>query len=152
MRRTAVGSYTGDYILVNPVKHRTHKRSIKFKSMMEQKFMRRCDLDENIIQWDYEGMRMQVPYSCPVRGGSRHTYIIDFWVKYKSADGSVREAFVEIKPYKQTVKPSMLGKGWKARVKTYLVNAAKWKYAKAYAERMGKEFWVITEKYLNRPL
>ena len=88
---------------------------------------------------------------CPT-DNKLHRYFIDFKIKVKQKDGSVKVYLIEIKPLKQTVAPTYPGR----RTQKYLAesfyfikNQAKWKAANTYAKDRGWEFKIITEKELG---
>jgi hypothetical protein len=70
-------------------------------------------------------------------------------VKFKNR----KKFIVEIKPIKD-IRPTKKGKKSKKTIaineRTIATNQAKFKAAKAYAERLGMEFVVLTEKDLFR--
>ena len=62
---------------------------------------------------------------------------------------------IEIKPFRQTQDPKNFDQG-KKRKKTiiyenlnYIKNQAKWEAAKKWADKMGYEFTILTEKELG---
>jgi hypothetical protein len=112
------------------------------------------DAHPSVVEWTSEPFG--IPYWSPIDHGKpdrrRHRYYPDFWVKKKQADGTVAEMLIEIKPYKQTVKPEqprMLTKRFLNEARTYGVNIAKWKAAEQYCNDRGWQFVVLTEKQLG---
>ena len=82
------------------------------------------------------------------------------WVEFKTKDGEIKKIFIEIKPYKDTIKPDPLKPDAKLKevnafnrqMKIYLTNQAKWKAAKYEFNKRGCEFQVFTEKILSDKL
>mgnify|MGYP003313995574 CR=1 FL=1 len=70
----------------------------------------------------------------------------------RTKDGRIAKSIIEIKPAAQTKPPKR--KSQKARtfiteVKTWNVNSAKWRAARAYCADHRMSFIILTEKHLN---
>jgi hypothetical protein len=143
-------SYKGRYKVKNTEKYRGDPTNCIFRSLWERKFMKFCDENENVISWSSE--EVVVPYRSPL-DGRIHRYFIDFWMKIKQKNGSVKNFLVEIKPHSQTV-PPILKEGLKMtatkakQIKTYALNTEKWRAAKNFCSDRGWEFVIMTEKQL----
>lgn len=143
-------SYKGRYKVKNHEKYRGDPTNCIFRSLWERKFMKFCDESENVISWSSE--EVVVPYRSPL-DGRIHRYFIDFWMKIKQKNGSVKNFLVEIKPYSQTVPPTVK-EGLKMtptkakQIKTYALNREKWRAAKNFCADRGWEFVIMTEKQL----
>ena len=142
-------AYKGNYKLINPSKYIGDPTSINWKSLWERKVCRYLDLNENIIRWGYEPVK--IPYFSHVHKKIKK-YIPDFIVETKRKDGSIETTVLEVKPLSQSVKPQM---GKKQSKKSFLretiqyeVNQAKWKQAKRFCDQQGWLFKVVTEKDL----
>lgn len=127
---------------------------IHYLSGLELQFLRWCDKNPRITKWSYEPGRKDDPhkrvwYHCPVRH-TDHYYIPDAWIRYVDSDNVVREAYIEIKPMSQVVRPKEAGRGWKARVAEWLKNQAKWAAAKKWAAKQNKGFKVLTENFWRK--
>lgn len=83
------------------------------------------------------------------------------WIKkqgelYKNTNGQcipkTEKYIVEIKPDVQLrppKTPQRITKQYENKLKTYLINQAKWEYAEQYAIKNNMHFKIITEKYLS---
>ena len=118
--------------------------NIIMRSSWETQFANWCDRNPSIIKWSSE--ETIIPYVSPI-DGRIHRYFVDF--KIQTINN--KTYLVEIKPKKQTLPPEGTRKTKKflAEASTYLVNQAKWEYAKKYAKDRNWEFIVITEHELG---
>ena len=133
------------YTPVFPEKYVGDPTNIIMRSSWETRFAIWCDKNPHIVKWSSE--ETIIPYLSPV-DGRVHRYFVDF--KIKTVNG--KTYLVEIKPKKQTVPPEQgkrKTKRFLAEAATYLVNQAKWQYAKKYASARNWEFIVITEDELG---
>lgn len=143
-------SYKGIYKVKNPLKYKGDFKNCVFRSLWERKFMKYCDDNKNVLFWSSEEVR--IPYRSPL-DGKIHYYFVDFWMRVKTKDGSVKTYLVEIKPEKQT-KPPVIEENKKItpskvkQIKTYALNTEKWKAAKNFSKEKGWEFLILTEKHL----
>jgi len=131
----------------NPEKYVGDVDNIIFRSSWELCFMQWCDVTPEIIRYSSE--ETVIPYFDPVKN-TRRRYYVDFKIVTKNADGSYKVTLVEIKPYKQTMKPrANRNKSEKTVLleqTTWITNKAKWLAAKAYAAEKGWHFKIITER------
>ena len=124
-----------------------------FLSSWEYKFMRFLDINENIIQWGSESIKIPYTYFDPItKNQSSHIYYPDFIIRIKKSDTIMRTQIIEIKPFRETKAPK-LAKNRKTKtmlyeVKTYAKNQAKWAAAKEFCRVRDWDFVVITEKDL----
>ena len=95
-------SYKGKYKPTNPQKYKGNPTNIIYRSLWERKFMRYCDLTEEVDQWQSE--EFWIPYVSPV-DNRVHRYFPDFFIKYKDKTGRYRTVVVEIKPKRQVEMP-----------------------------------------------
>ena len=120
---------------------------IEYKSSLELKFIRYCEMNSNITKYSLEPFPIQ--YIKPT-DGQFHRYYIDFFVEFKNG----AKFLVEIKPYSQTKPPKvsskrqMLTESLKKKMDTYLINQAKWDAARKFCFNNGMSFIVLTEKEL----
>jgi hypothetical protein len=107
------------------------------------------DTDPDILAWNSEGVIIH--YIDPVERKARK-YYVDFQILIMKKDGTKGVTLIEIKPYKQTIRPRPNGnkseKTMVAEAQTYATNTAKWIAAKAYCKDKGWDFKIITEKDL----
>lgn len=142
-------SYKGKYQPTHPQKYRGNPTNIIYRSLWERKFMKYCDLNENILEWGSE--EIALPYRSPL-DGRIHKYFPDFYIKVKESNGQIKKYIIEIKPKKQTIEPiaqKRKTKGYIFEVVEYAKNQAKWKAAKSFCEDRGYEFKVLTEDDLK---
>ena len=137
-------AYSGKYKPTNPKKYKGDPTKIIYRSLWERKFMNFCDTKPSVTKWASE--EIFIPYRSP-RDGKVHRYYPDFYMK--TGD---KESIIEIKPLKQCKppkEPKRKTAKYKAECLTYLVNQAKWKYARKWCKARGLSFVVLTEKDLN---
>ena len=143
-------SYKGIYKVKNPLKYKGDFKNCVFRSLWERKFMKYCDDNKNVLFWSSEEVR--IPYRSPL-DGKIHYYFVDFWMRVKTKDGSVKTYLVEIKPEKQTKHPIIeenkkMTPSKVKQIKTYALNTEKWKAARNFSKEKGWEFLILTEKHL----
>lgn len=144
-------SYKGKYRPVNRHKYRGNPSEIVYRSLLELRFMRYCDQNQNVIEWSSE--EVVIPYRSPV-DNKIHRYFPDFLITVKDQHNAVHTYLIEIKPDKQTVQPQKPKdnrgkKRYLREAKTYAINEAKWNAAIAYCEKQGWQFKILTEKTLG---
>ena len=139
-------SYRGLYRPTNPKKYVGDAKKIVYRSLLERRFMRYCDLNEDITFWASE--ELPIRYYNPITS-KFHRYFPDFVVKTTKN----QKYMIEIKPYRQCDKPKMPKKKTKSYMREsleYIKNKAKWSAAKAYCDDNGLTFKLITEKDLGK--
>ena len=138
-------SYKGLYRHTNPKKYVGNAKRIVYRSNLERKFMLYCDRNESVEQWASE--EISIPYISPV-DNRLHRYFPDFLVKTDKG----KKFCIEIKPYRQCIKPKKPKRKTKAFLREsleYAKNIAKWDSAKKYCANNNLEFKIITEKDLG---
>ena len=138
-------SYKGLYRPTNPKKYVGNVDKIVYRSLLERKFMLYCDRNESVEQWARE--EISIPYISPV-DNRLHRYFPDFLVKTDKG----KKFCIEIKPYRQCIKPKKPKRKTKAFLREsleYAKNIAKWDSAKKYCANNNLEFKIITEKDLG---
>jgi hypothetical protein len=122
----------------------------RYLSSWELKLFRWCDTNPNVLEWGSESI--VISYLNPV-DNKPHRYIVDAVIKLKTSEG-IKKFLVEVKPFKQTIKPyTTPGKHKKTLLYeqlTYIQNMAKWEAAKKWCKKRGFEFTVLTEKELRK--
>ena len=139
-------SYRGLYRPTNPKKYVGNTKQIVYRSLLERRFMRYCDLNEDILYWASE--ELPVRYYNPL-DKKYHRYFPDFVVKTVNND----KYMIEIKPSRQVAKPKPPKKKTKSYMREsfeYIKNQAKWQAAKSYCDDNGMKFKLITEKDLGQ--
>lgn len=142
-------SYKGKYKPSYTQKYKGDPTNIIYRSLWELKFMKYCDLNENVIEWSNE--EMFVWYRSPV-DGKPHRYFPDFLIKVKESNGSIKKYMIEVKPQKQTApptKPKRQTKKYLYEAYEYAKNQAKWAAAQEWCKDRGYEFKVLTENELG---
>jgi len=150
MRTYHNAGYSGKYKIQFPPKYALANTSfVRYKSLLERRFMMFCDMNPKIMQWGYE--TTTIPYLSPV-DKTIHTYFVDFTLITREKDGLVSKQLVEIKPQRETIAPKIQEKRTRKYVNsvmTYGINTAKWEAARRYCERNNMKFHIITDKTLS---
>ena len=139
-------SYRGLYRPTNPKKYVVNTKQIVYRSLLERRFMRYCDLNEDILYWASE--ELPVRYYNPL-DKKYHRYFPDFIVKTVNNE----KYMIEIKPSRQVARPKPPKKKTKSYMREsfeYIKNQAKWQAAKSYCDDKGMKFKLITEKDLGQ--
>jgi len=120
----------------------------RYLSSWELKFFRWCDNNPNVIEWASESTI--IPYVSPL-DNRPHRYMVDNTLKILE-HGKIAKYLIEVKPKKQTIKPSQHGNKKKSTIlyenAEYLRNTAKWSAAKKWCEKRGYKFQILTEDHL----
>ena len=121
---------------------------IYFRSGWELKFMRHCDMSNDVLRWSSEAV--MVPYTSPI-DHRVHRYYIDFYIEVKNSEGNKSAWILEVKPTKHTKMPKRPLKesvkslhNYVNEVKRVLVNQAKFKAARNFAKMNDIKFGVVT--------
>lgn len=141
----------GVYSPVNKEKYKG--RDIpRYLSSWELKLFRFCDFNPDVLEWGSENI--VIPYLNPI-DNRVHNYIVDAFIKLKTKDG-IKKFLVEVKPYKQTIKPpprhtktNKIPKSLIYDQLNYIKNTAKWGAAKQWCSKRNMEFTILTEHQLN---
>lgn len=139
----------GRYSPRNIRKYKGDYRNIIYRSSWELKFMKYCDLNENILEWGSE--EIVIPYRSPL-DNRIHRYFVDFYVKVLDINKQTKKYLIEVKPKKQTkppAKPKRQTKRYISEVTEYAKNQAKWKAATEFCEDRQWNFMIITEDELK---
>lgn len=142
-------AYKGKYSPSFPKKYKGDPTNIIYRSLWERKFMKYCDLNENILEWGSE--EIALPYVSPI-DNRVHRYFPDFYIKVREQNGQIKKYIIEIKPAKQTKereKKKKITKGYVYEVVEYAKNQAKWQAAKEFCDDRQWEFKILTENELG---
>ncbi len=143
-------SYKGKYKPEHPKKYKGDPTNIVYRSLWERKFMRYCDLNESVYQWQSE--EIIIPYKSPM-DNRIHRYFPDFFIKYTDRNGKRRSVVIEVKPKRQLKmpekNPKRRTKSWAYDVNNWIINQAKWKAAEEYCADRQYEFRIMTEDDLG---
>jgi len=131
------------YKPIFPEKYAGDPTNIIMRSSWETKFAIWCDTNPSIIKWSSE--QTIIPYVSPL-DNRVHRYFVDFKIQTRG-----KTYLIEINPEAQTRPPKQTKKTQRflMEASTYMVNQAKWTYAKRYAQDRNWEFVVLTEKHLG---
>lgn len=147
LKRNKFGFKQGQYHPVNKSKY--IGTPPVYRSSWEYKAFRWLDMNSNILSWGSESF--VVKYKDPTRNDTWHRYFVDLMFTARTKDGTIKKFAVEIKPYKETVKPQQGRKSPKTFLNeslTYCRNVAKWKAAVKASLSRGITFCIWTEKQL----
>jgi hypothetical protein len=110
--------------------------------------MKYLDDHPSVLWWVSE--ELPIPYRSPI-DQKVHRYFPDFIVRLKQADNKEITVVLEVKPYKQTQKPTQKRqtKRFIQEAMTYAVNQEKWRAADLFCKEHGWQFKIITEKELG---
>ena len=56
--------YKGNFKIKNPQKYKGNPTNIIYRSLMELRFMKHCDTNDNILKWSSE--EIAIPYISPI--------------------------------------------------------------------------------------
>src|SRR5690554_585542 len=140
----------GKYKIRNREKYLGDPDKVEYRSSWELKCMKQFDYSSKILAWSSE--EVIIPYLSP-KDGKYHRYFMDFLIitEDKSSPNGKKITLIEVKPKAQTVPPKSQGKKksrYLQEAVTWEVNQAKWKYAKAYCEKKGWSFLIMTEDHI----
>jgi len=129
----------------------TGKRPITLRSGWEISFAQYLDKNQNVVEWSSE--TTVIKYIRP-DDKKPHRYFMDFTFVALTSTGKKKTFWVEIKPQAQKDPPKVPRRKTRAyfdRVRTYLINQAKWETTRHIVEEKKKlgqdiEFLVLTEK------
>jgi hypothetical protein len=140
-------SYSGWFKPKNPKKYKGDPNNIVYRSSWELRVMKWLDEHPSVIWWASE--ELPILYVSPI-DNKVHRYFPDFIVKVKQAEKETT-MILEIKPYKQTQKPTQKHqtKKFLQEVVTYAVNQEKWRAADLFCKENGWQFKLLTEKELG---
>lgn len=123
---------------------------IFYRSSLELKVMRWFDDNTNVLSWGSESV--VIPYFSPI-DEKTHRYFVDFVVNLKTKEGDTKKLLIEVKPFKQTIKPFLSPYKKPTTLiyenRQYILNQVKWEAAKKWAKKQGYEFLILTEKNIN---
>jgi hypothetical protein len=125
---------------------------IFYRSSPEFLLMKFADANSKILYWQSESV--PIPYIKPT-DGKIHRYFIDFTFYLQEKDGTLSKYLIEYKPFKQTllpVKGKKRDRTFLTEQMNYVINQAKWKAAREFANYHGMKFLVVTEKDLGNPV
>ena len=149
---------SGKYSPSHPEKYIGDIHNIIYRSSWERKFCQYCDINPNITKWSSEPLH--IPYWSPI-DKKEHKYFVDYYIQVKKADNTIENWFIEIKPENQydiknrpkeptgnlTEKKI---RSYNEKLKTWIINRAKFEAATRFAEARGYKFGAINESFIMR--
>jgi hypothetical protein len=142
-------SYKGKFKPSFPEKYDGDPTNIVYRSLWELKFLRYCDLNDNILEYSSE--EIVIPYMDRSTNRVRR-YFPDAYIKVKQPDGIIKKYLIEIKPSKQTIpppKPKRQTRRYIAEAMEFVKNQSKWEAAREYCKDRMMEFKILTEHDLG---
>tara|TARA_B100000029_G_scaffold142478_2_gene137659 strand:+ start:2134 stop:2595 length:462 start_codon:yes stop_codon:yes gene_type:complete len=140
--------YSGIFKPLNPQKYKGNVNNIIYRSSWEKRFMSYCDKTRAVVEWGSE--EISIWYRSI--DNRPHRYFPDFYMKVRQSNGTFEKFIVEIKPKKQTrrpTKPLRESRVYKNAVLTYERNKRKWSTAAAWASKRKMRFIILTEDHLK---
>lgn len=137
------GKYKPQY----PEKYVGDLSKITFRSSWEHAVFKWLDATAEIVAW---GSEIEViNYFDPMKNKMRK-YYMDIKMAYRKSDGTNQITLIEIKPYKQTIRPKANKNKSEKTIHderaTWITNSAKWEAAKKLCDEKGWMFKIWTEK------
>lgn len=131
-----------------PDKYKGDLKNIIFRSGWELQFMQYLDTNKNITKWASEPFHIDYIFSVDKK---KHRYYPDFLVEYIDINKVKHVDLIEIKPYKETIKPKSNKNKKTLLIEsfTYQKNQDKWKYAEEYCRKHNMTFKIFTEYELG---
>lgn len=129
----------GTYVPLNAQKY-VGRGNPRYRSGWELSFFQFCDNNENVLEWASEAI--SIKYRHPFTGKITN-YVPDIFMRYRTKNNKICTEIVEIKPRKQSM---IEGKMNERDRMVVAINHAKWEAARAFCQRSGIVFRVITER------
>lgn len=146
--------HQGEYKIRNPHKYIGDPTDIIYRSSWEYKFMLYCDLNDGVLKWGSETIK--IPY-IDMHGVTRN-YLPDFYLETlnKKNPHLVNKFVIEIKPEAQTRQPdipkTISEKKLKAltyQLQEWQKNKHKWAFAIEWCKGRDMQFWLVTETQIG---
>ena len=122
---------------------------IQYKSKLEYIAFRFADLNPKIVKFSVEPFNIK--YIKPL-DNKEHRYYIDLFLEFQTGE----KFLVEVKSKAETHPPkkpksfnARTANNYKTALETYIVNTAKWKAVKNFAESNNMNFLILTEDELK---
>src|SRR6056300_205858 len=95
-------SYKGYYKPSYPRKYKGDPNNIIYRSLWERKFMRDCEMNENILELGSE--INTIPYRSPV-DNRYHRYFPDFYIKVKENNVRIKKILLKLNHINSVLNP-----------------------------------------------
>ena len=135
--------YHQGYVPVNLTKklfNSCKNEPIIYRSGLELQFIQFCENNPNIKYWASEPI--SIKYFSRLLNREQNYY-----PDYVLETNTGNKIIVEIKPYNQTIKPSMQDSEWLKE--SWIRNCDKWKAANEFAHKNNAKFIIVTEKFFE---
>lgn len=138
----------GKFLLRNKDRYKG-KLPVIYRSSLELNVFRWIDSNPNVEAWGVESVI--IPYVSPI-DKRVHRYFVDLYVILREGK-DLKKYLFEIKPYKQTLQPTLSGRKKQSTIlyenATYAINQAKWKAAEEWCSTRDFQFVILTEKHIK---
>ena len=135
--------------VMNSIRLKDGEVEVNYKSSLEFKAFRYCDMNKYIKKWSLEPFSIQY-YKITTK--KFHRYFVDLYIEFENN----QKFLVEVKSYKETIKPTIPKKktqkamlNYNKAEETYAINLCKWKAAEAFCQERGMRFLILTERELK---
>jgi hypothetical protein len=121
---------------------------IHYRSSWERSVCIYLDNHPHCHSWNFESTFIRYFDPCTKKD---RKYIMDFSATFRTKDGTLQTYLIEVKPSRSLNPPKrgrMKERNYLLAVATYKTNQAKWQAAKAFAQKRGYRFIILTEKEL----
>lgn len=130
------------YNIKNPEKYIGNNLP-KCRSSWERKYCEYLDTNPNVVKWSSE--TIVIHYLDPITQKEKR-YFVDFFILTSQG----KKFLIEVKPHREILVPRKTKEKKPSTIlyeqKTFLRNTAKWNAARAFCQKYGWEFRIITEK------
>ena len=120
------------------------KGNPRYRSGWELAFFQFCDNNDQVLEWASEAI--SIKYRHPITGRITN-YVPDVFMRYRTKNNKICSEIIEIKPRKQSLIEGRMSE--RERI-TVAINHAKWEAARAWCQKSGLVFRVITEDSMFR--
>ena len=120
------------------------KGNPRYRSGWELAFFQFCDNNDQVLEWASEAI--SIKYRHPITGRITN-YVPDVFMRYRTKNNRICSEIIEIKPRKQSLIEGRMSE--RERI-TVAINHAKWEAARAWCQKSGLVFRVITEDSMFR--
>ena len=150
-----IGKNDTKYTPINSSKYMGKTRFAVCRSSWEIVVCRWLDSNPSVVQWKSEPFG--IPYIDPSQRNKhgqlkKRMYYPDFLAKIQNRHGSLQIWLIEVKPYKETIPPTVTKRKAKKtqinEARTWDINQAKWRAATHYCQSKAWKFKILTEKQI----
>lgn len=165
-------THQGYYNVKNKEKYIGDPNLVIYRSGWEWSFCAWADASPSVLRWSSEPVK--VPYLDRIskleenikmgldpnnpRNWAKKNYNTDFWIEIDKGGDKPEKWFIEVKPKKDLKKPEPIPanaplkeiKKYNARMKTYIINEAKFKALTEWARINNTHFYIFHEETLMK--